>query len=83
MKGRFLRRVEKIYEETWCEVITEEGISKSLRTEVGVRQGCPLSPTMFNLFIEDIDETWAKKNIGDTVVVRKFFARNFLLLTLY
>ena len=38
IKGRYLRWVKKIYEETWCEVITKEGVSRRFSTSIGVRQ---------------------------------------------
>ena len=71
IKGRYLRWVKKIYEETWCEVITKEAVSRRFSTSIGVRLGCPLSPTLFNIFIEDIDEMWEKTNTGGTVIGKK------------
>ena len=43
IQGKFLEWIRDIYKETWCEIITEEGISRRFETGVGVRQGCPLS----------------------------------------
>ena len=55
-----------IYGETWNEVIAEMGITEKFKTTRGVRQGCPLSPTLFN--IEDIAEAWEKKNERGLVI---------------
>ena len=61
MKGKMHRMIRGIYRETNNEVISEEGISEGFKTENGVWQGCPISPTLFNLFLDDIDKEWEKK----------------------
>ena len=67
-----------IYRETNYEVISEEDISERFKTENGVRQGCPISPTLCNLFLDDIDKEWEKRDAGGTVVRRlKFYTLKY------
>lgn len=78
VSGRLLKMIEKIYNTTTNEVITGEGVTRRFTTVRGVRQGCPISPTLFSMFIEDMDEVWERKNEGGTVIGgEKIFAMKF------
>lgn len=58
VRVNFLKAVNRIYRETWNEVITGEGITKRFKTRKGVRQGRPLSVILFIIYLEDLEERW-------------------------
>jgi len=59
-----IRRLERIYERTEVMVRTVEGLTEKFETRKGVRQGCVLSPLLFNVYIAGIDEEFRKRGIG-------------------
>jgi hypothetical protein len=48
--------VHRLYEEVKFKIKTSAGISESFRSDIGVKQGCPLSPTLFCLYIDKLEE---------------------------
>ena len=44
--------VHRLYEEVEVKIITSVSISKSFRSDIGVKQGFSLSPTLFGLYID-------------------------------
>ncbi|XP_063993677.1 uncharacterized protein LOC135171220 [Diachasmimorpha longicaudata] len=64
IRARFYDMVKTIYRTSENEVITGAGLTQRFPTESGVSQGCPLSPILFNLFIDDIDAEWVKRGLG-------------------
>ena len=46
--------IKNIYNKATSAVLFNSSIGNWFRTTVGVRQGCLLSPTLFNIFLERI-----------------------------
>ena len=46
--------IEDLYAGTWCHVRTTDGTSQDFEVKTGVRQGCVLSPIVFNCFLNRI-----------------------------
>ena len=52
--GRFLKIVQEMYKNNQIFVKLSEGLLKPFITTVSVKQGCVLSPVLFNLYIDKI-----------------------------
>ena len=72
--------MHRLYEEVKVKIRTSTGISESFRSDIGVKQGCLLSPTLFGLYIEKLEE-WLNSQGGDNIHLGKFVIR--LLLYAY
>ena len=46
--------IQEMYTNTWCQVRTAEGTSEEFQVQSGVRQGCVLSPLLFNCFMDRV-----------------------------
>ena len=54
IKGNLIKVIEELYNKASNAVYLNNSIGDWFRTTVGVRQGCLLSPTLFNIFLERI-----------------------------
>lgn len=54
----------EIYEEMKSVVRIGGRVWRRFWTEKGVKQGCPLSPLLFNLLIADMEEGLGKDEVG-------------------
>ena len=54
LNGKDLKIITKLYWEKPATVRTENSVSKEFQIKKAVRQGCVLSPSLFNLYTEKI-----------------------------
>lgn len=70
--SRILReRIAEIYGETRGRVRMGEEVSEEFLTNRGVRQGCPLSPILFNIIMADMEKMMKKRGVGGRKSGRK------------
>ncbi|MCO5579440.1 hypothetical protein L7F22_033295 [Adiantum nelumboides] len=48
--------VARLYEEVKCKLKTQTGFSQEFMSTMGVKQGCPFSPTLFGLCIDQLED---------------------------
>ena len=69
--------VHRFYEEVKVKIRTSAGISESFRSDIVVKQGCPLSPTLFGIYIDKLEE-WLNLQGGDGVQLWEFVIKLLL-----
>jgi hypothetical protein len=69
--------VHRLYEEVKVKIRTSFGISESFRSDIGVKHGCSLSPTLFGLYIDKLEE-WLNLQEDDGVLLGEFVIRLLL-----
>ena len=55
VRGKFLQGIKALYASVPMAVKTSDGLSDSFEAVMGVKQGCPLSPTLFGLYLDDFE----------------------------
>jgi hypothetical protein len=56
LDGSWLRAVQALYADVPMSVRTAAGLSPCFQATLGLKQGCPASPTLFGLYIDDFEE---------------------------
>ena len=56
VNGLFLQNISAMYETTKYAIKLSNGYLTPIDSNLGLKQGCPLSPMLFNLYIDDIAE---------------------------
>ena len=89
MPPKYMHVVARLYERAVCQVHMGENISETFTSDIGVKQGCPLSPTLFGLCIDRLEqmvEEYAHQEgikgalIGNTVIMLLLYADDVVLL---
>ena len=48
---------------------SNEGWSKDIKCNIGVKQGCPLSPTLFGIYIDKLEGCLEEAGCDGTILV--------------
>ena len=65
ISGKSLSLIFNLYSKTQCAIKGNNGITDFFRYSKGVRQGCPLSPILFNLYVNDLFNIIDKYSTSD------------------
>lgn len=73
VSDRLRRKIMETYKEMKNKVKTGERSSEEFWTRKGLRQGCPLNPTLFNLYIMDLEAEIQKEQTGGVMAGKEKF----------
>ena len=64
--GCMLGALQALYADVPVRVKTAEGLSSTFQSTIGVKQGCPLSPLLFGIFLDDF-ELHVRRTVPPTI----------------
>ena len=84
IRGKMWRVLKNIYNKVESSVLLGDNRTEFFEIEVGLRQGCILSPLLFNIFINDLKDVVTKLGkgvrFGNSRISMLFFADDIVLL---
>jgi hypothetical protein len=83
--GNFINMIIDMYAEVFYCVKLKDGYTANFSSKIGVKQGCVLSPTLFNLYVHDLpdifDESCDPVSLHDINLSCMMFADDLVLLS--
>ena len=84
ISSKVLNLLKQMYKNITCRVKSNGLLSQEFLYSIGVRQGCVLSPLLFNLFINDVVELLQSEKIGisagEAIIFILLYADDIVLL---
>lgn len=81
---KFLNILKALYKNTSALIWNGQSISSEFVTEFGIKQGCNISPLLFSLFIDDLNESLCGGiEIGSILIKLLLYADDLVLLAKY
>ena len=65
IKSNSLNLIKNLYKKTKCAIKVKNHITEFINYSKGMRQGCPLSSVLFNLYVNDIFDTINQHSTSD------------------
>ena len=65
--GQVISALKSAYESNRACVLTQEGLTDSFPCTIGVKQGCPASPLLFGLYIDDLEKLLLETSHGSKI----------------
>ena len=85
IEGSYLSIIKAIYDKPTASIILNGGKLKAFPLRSGTRQGCPLSPLLFNIVLEGLATVFRKEKqikgtqVGKEEIKLSLFADNMTL----
>ena len=85
LSGKFINALKPLYASVKCAVRENDYTSEWFDVKSGLKQGCLVSATLFNLFLNDISELFEQSNMGvkinGEIISHLFYADDLVLIT--
>ena len=86
INGTFLKNIKSMYETISYKIKLKDGYLDPINSNLGLKQGCPLSPMLFNLYIDDVKDIFDPRcdpvTITDTDITHFLYADDLVLVSL-
>jgi hypothetical protein len=85
LSGTFLRNIKALYSRTDYKIKLKNRVLDAISSNLGLKQGCPLSPILFNIYISDLDKYLTDNNrssptLHDTVISHFLYADDLVIV---